>query len=290
MSDQAGASGEFQKLSETVESAVELVPPTSWSRLRRHIRVCRFRLGHWAGQGPVWERLLYTAVYLSLPLAAATQMGWNWKTISAFLGVLLFRGVKAYRDNSPRHMQQLAQGYLARKLLLYRLVQDVPRAAQMNAHEISRFQREVLHLIATYVRDHRRDVGAKLIFANLLTGVGDEMVVIARDQSHRIGGARYPKAQMIAARALETGKTQLVGDLYAEWPDTVGDKPYRSVLAIPVFLGDRAVGVVSVDSSLPWHFHADPNLANYLMPYVGLLAWTLDLGYVRNSVEQNGAH
>jgi hypothetical protein len=138
-------------------------------------------------------------------------------------------------------MQQLAQGYLARKLLLYRLVQDVPRAAQMNAHEISRFQREVLHLIATYVRDHRRDVGAKLVFANLLTGVG-------------------------------------------------GVKPNRSVLAIPVFLGDQAVGVVSVDSSLPWHFHADPNLADYLMPYVGLLAWTLDLGYVRNSVEQNGAH
>ncbi len=74
---------------------------------------------------------------------------------------------------------------------------------------------------------------------------------------------------------------QLVGDLYAEWPDTVGEKSYRSILAIPVLLGSNVVGAVSIDSSLPWHFHADPNLADYLMPYVGLLAWTLDQRYVK---------
>lgn len=88
---------------------------------------------------------------------------------------------------------------------------------------------------------------------------------------------------MIAARALETGRPHLVGELYEEWPATVGDKPYRSILAIPVFLGDRAVGVVSIDSSLPCHFHADSNLVDYLMPYVSLLAWTLDPAYARKA-------
>jgi hypothetical protein len=186
-------------------------------------------------------------------------------------------------------MQQLAKGYLTRKVLLYRLVQDAPRAALMSAHEISRFQQEVLHLIASYVRDHRRDVGAKQIFANLLVGEGDEMVVIARDQAHRSGTARYPKVRMIAARALESGKPQLVGELYEEWPETDGSKPYHSILAIPVFLENKTVGVVSIDSSIPWHFHADPHLVDYLLPYVGLLAWTLDLTYVKNqSVHQGG--
>jgi GAF domain-containing protein len=126
-------------------------------------------------------------------------------------------------------------------------------------------------------------MGAKQIFANLLIGEGDEMVVVARDQVHRVGGARYPRNVMIASKALETGHPQLVGELYEEWPETVEGKPYRSILAIPVNTESKVVGVVSIDSSLPFHFHADPNLVNYLMPYVGLLAWTLDPGYAKRT-------
>lgn len=290
MSQQPSASGEFRKLSETVEIAVEFALPTRWSRLRKHVHVCWFRLRHWAGQGLVLERLIYTAVYLFLPITAATRIGWSKATILGLVSLIVVQGAKSYRDSSPRHMQQLAKGYLTRKIILNRLIQDMSRAPIMSAHEIARFQQEALCLIAAYVRDHRRDVSAKVIFANLLVGDGDEMVVIARDRTHRIGGARYPKAQMIAARAFDTGRPQIVGELYAEWPETVGEKPYRSILAIPVFLGDHAVGVVSIDSSIPWHFHADPNLVDYLTPYVGLLAWTLDPGYAKNGQELNGAN
>lgn len=282
MGQQTSTSGEFRKLSGTIESAEEFALPTRWSRARRHLHVCWFRFRYWAGQSSVLVRILYTLVYLYLPLTAATQLGLSDTTIYGLIALIAAQGAKAYRDSSPKHMQQLTQGYLTRKILLNRLVQDAPRAGIMSAHEVSRFQQEALHLIATYVRDHRRDLGAKHIFANLLIGDGDEMVVVARDRAHRTNSARYLKKRMVAARALETGRTQLVGELYEEWPDTDGEKPYRSILAIPVFLGNRTVGVVSIDSSIPWHFHADPNLADYLMPYVGLLAWTLDLTYVKN--------
>lgn len=263
------------------ERASEVMPPTHWSRFRRACRICYYRIGHWARQGPIWERTLHTVIYLALPIAAAAKIGWSWKTIGAICSLILLRGVKAFRDNSPKHMQPLAKGYLERKLMLFRLVRDVPRSASMNEHEVRRFQQEALHLIASYVRDHRRDIGAKQIFANLLVGDGDFMVVVARDQVHRVGGARYPKSVMVASQALDTGHTQLVGELYEEWPQTVAGKPYRSILAIPVTTDTKVVGVVSIDSSQPFHFHADPNLVNYLMPYVGLLAWTLDPGYAR---------
>lgn len=233
MDQQTSASGEFRKLSHTIESAEEFALPTRWSKIRRHLHVCWFRFRYWAGQGSVLERILYTLVYLYLPLTAASQLGLSNHTIYGLIALVGALGVKAYRDSSPKHMQQLAQGYLTRKLLLDRLVRDVPRAGIMSPHEIARFQQEALHLIATYVRDHRRDVRAKQIFANLLIGDGDDMVVVARDRPHRTGSARYPKKRMLAARALETGRTQLVGELYAEWPDTEGSKSYRSILSDP---------------------------------------------------------
>lgn len=97
------------------------------------------------------ERLLYTAGFLALPIASAVKLGWSKTTLAGLASLVLVQGAKCYRDSSPRHMQQLHKGYLTRKILLNRLIQEMARAPSMTASEIARFQQEALHLIAAYV-------------------------------------------------------------------------------------------------------------------------------------------
>jgi hypothetical protein len=181
-------------------------------------------------------------------------------------------------------MQLLRRNYGERKLKLYALLQDLQRPEPLAAGEVQRFQQEALALIANYVRDHRADRSGTQIFVNLLVEEGDDLVVVARDQPHRDRSARYPKAMMLATRALETQDAATVGDVYLEFPDTPRGKPYRSILVVPVVLEAerRAVGVVSIDSSRPYHFESDfKGLVTALMPYACLLAWTLKNGPAR---------
>lgn len=192
--------------------------------------------------------------------------------------ILAARGIKAWNHASPAHMQLLRRNYGERKLKLYTLLQDMQRPVVLDVPGIERFQREALELIANYVRDHRADHKRTQIYVNLLVEDGDDLVVLRRDVPHRARSARYPKGGMLAWKVLQEGDAATTGDVYSDFPDTPAKKPYRSILALPVVLeAERiTVGVVSIDSSRPYHFESDfLNLVKGLMPYVALLAWTL---------------
>jgi len=212
---------------------------------------------------------------IAVPIFAA---GWKWGVsyTAAWIGVGM---IKAYRELSPRMMQLYRRNYLERKLKLHRLIQKMRRP--LCAAEILPFQREALQLIALYVRDHRQDTHGTEIFANLLVEDGDDLRVVARETEGRPLNVKYAKDSMLAWMAMQTGQIAVTGDVYADFPETPRDKKYLSIIAIPVVVdseeGQRTLGVVSIDSPRRYHFDGDKsNLERYLMPYVALLAWTLE--------------
>jgi hypothetical protein len=144
----------------------------------------------------------------------------------------------------------------------------------MAPHEVSRFQRETLELVASYVRSHRADFSATQIYVNLLVEDGDELVVIARDSEHRKPGARYQRRLMAAATVFENGDHLVVGNVQREYGDV--DKPYRSILLLPVRGPQTVLAVLSIDSAKAHHFDLEGrDLERYLAPYTALLEWSL---------------
>lgn len=183
---------------------------------------------------------------------------------------------RAYQDLSPSHMRLLRRNYDDRKLRHYSLIQTMNRSDRLTPDEIHTFQADCLALIAGYVRDHRADLSAKEIYANLLIEDGETLVVVSRDREHRGGSVRSPKEGMLAWEAIRTHEPQVTGDVYSDYPETQPGKPYSSILCVPVLCGKDVVGVVSIDSSRRYHFDTIFNdLVTSLMPYVALLAWTL---------------
>lgn len=189
-----------------------------------------------------------------------------------------FKALRIWRDNSPRNVELVKDGYRRRKLLLYSLIH---KREQINAQapaNIANFRQEALTLIAEHVRHSRGDRKGVEIFANLLIADGNEMVVVARDRLHmnRTTPARSLKSCSLAWKALSSGVEQVTGDVYADYPETMPGKPYRSILVIPVKWRETLVGVVSVDSSRRYHFDGTfRELVRSLLPYVALLGWTL---------------
>jgi hypothetical protein len=134
------------------------------------------------------------------------------------------------------------------------------------------------------VRDHRADFDGKAIFANLLVDAGVDIVVVARDTVHRKGRVRCPRDRMAAAHVFDTGERVVVGDLQKEFPGHA-PKPYSSFLIVPIYLGGKIVGAVSIDSSERYHFDFEADdLWVCLMPYINLLAWTLSPDRVKDAV------
>jgi hypothetical protein len=183
---------------------------------------------------------------------------------------------RAYRWSTPKNMQMVEREYLLRKTTLYRLLKQIIRRGPHSEAELKAFQVDALSLVASYVRGHRgAPVGAE-IFVNLLVPVGDELVVVARDSDHRIPGARYPKEGMLAWEAVRSGEMCFAGDVQGELPNCA-EKPYRSILVIPVMGEDRVLGAVSIDSTRRYHFDLEAgDLERFLQPYVVLLGWTLE--------------
>jgi transcriptional regulator with GAF, ATPase, and Fis domain len=253
------------------------VPRTAVRGLRRQATIFWHGVIAWA-LAPGWfAKLLLTATSLGLLVWPIVKLG-GWKQPATYVGVwILVAAWKAYRELSPKNMQLLQRNYLARKLMVYRLVRDMERATLMSKDEIAAFQRDALHLIATYVRDHRADTKGMQIFANLLVEDRENLRVVARDRLHRESSVLLSKYGALAWAALSTGEPKLTGDVYADYPETANGKPYRSILVIPVRRGSKVLGVVSIDSTRCYHFDREmKNLVEYLSPYVAFLAWTLE--------------
>jgi hypothetical protein len=243
--------------------------------LRRKAIVAWHGIVAWVRGPGFLARTLLSTISVGLLIWPLFQSGWKRGAVASTLWISV--GLwKAWRELSPKHMQLLRRNYLARKLKLYKLLQASFRGQTMSTAEVDSYRQEALELIASYVRDHRLDTGGTKIFANLLIREGDDVVVIARDRAHRRQLARYPATGMLVAVAISTGEPQVCGDTWLDYPDIAKDKPYRSILVIPVRLGHEVVGAVSIDSARTYHFDREfRDLVEYLNPYVCLLAWTL---------------
>jgi hypothetical protein len=241
----------------------------AWFRRRYYGMALRVRSGIW------WSRAVATAASFGLLAGPVLAKGLTW-SIPYFAVWCLVGIYNAYNSLIPANMKPLQKNYLARKLRHYKAIRLMEQRDTMTANEVRQFQEEVLHLIASYTRDHCGDTAGTQVFANLLIEEGDHLRVVARDQAHREHSTTHRKQDTLAYQVFQTGEPQATGDVYVDFPNTPAGKPYNSILAIPVRFGDAIVGVVSVDSSRKYHFDPDPViLTTYLAPYVGLLGWTL---------------
>jgi hypothetical protein len=229
-------------------------------------------LSNWWRRQPPLERLLHVAAYLALPVTAAATVGLSALSVVAIAVLVTMQARKAWAAYRPGHLHIVHRNQLAKKIALRCLVDDLQRNREMGHAEVRRFQEEALDFIARSVRDRRSDLEGSAIYANLLVENGEYMMVIARNESHRILPGRYPKENLLAWRALESGRPKLLGDL----GETEANPLYRSILALPVTWRGIPVGVVTVDSQLSHHFDRDfQSLTDELNPFVAMLAWTL---------------
>lgn len=155
---------------------------------------------------------------------------------------------------------------------------------KMLAHRLSNVQltssigtpllEEVMEVIANHVRALRYDKGEEKIFCSLLVEHDeDNLKVIARSKNGvRRDRAVYVKSGMLAYAAMTQKRVLESGDIFIDFPSTPADKPYKSVLVIPIFYQDQPIAALSVDSSEPYHFTGKEEQINTrLMSYTVLL-------------------
>lgn len=149
---------------------------------------------------------------------------------------------------------------------------------------------DILNCIVVHVRDARGSHRHLEVFASLLMEDDDNLIVVARDrwlgspQHQRPVPVTYPKGIMLGTRAMVSRRALSVGDLCREYPEAPKNKPYRSILAIPVIGTDETsvLAVVSVDSSRPYFFQSfrsgivEDALENSLQPYLQTLVLALE--------------
>lgn len=208
------------------------------------------------------------------------KLGWSYGLVGTI--IWLVTAILKIRTNlAPRHLQQVKEKRVERQFLHYRLVEKMQQMLAspdpIGRERMLDFRVEVLQLIASYARSHRSDELGNMIFVNLL-GEGDgQWKVLARDQRHRLDAPVLPREDSLAWQAYVSGEARVTGDVYDEFPSTPAGRPYRSILAIPVFCGGtKPVGVVTIDSKRKYHFDSDQlNLVLDLNPFVAMLGWTL---------------
>jgi hypothetical protein len=164
------------------------------------------------------------------------------------------------------------------------------RRGHTTTKELEQLVTDILDCIALHVRDARgsHDEDRIDVFVSLLVEDGNDFVVVARDSGlhsikhRRPVPVRHPKGMMIASRATEAKRAVSVGDLCHEYPEGPQNKPYRSILAIPMINDDEVVSVVSIDSTRPYFFQSfktgdvENELENGLLPYIQTLRLALE--------------
>lgn len=207
------------------------------------------------------------------------KLGWSYGVGGTL--VWLVTAIMKIRNNlAPIHLQIVKEKRVERQLLHLRLVEEMQRmllvAGPIGEERRRNFRVEVLQLIASYVRSHRSDEHGTMIHANLLAEQNGQWMVLARDERHRLDAPVVSTEDSLAWQAYKSGEAKVTGDVYEDYPGTPQGRPYRSILAIPVFSGDVPVAVVTVDSTRRYHFDSDRNnLVLDLNPFVAMLGWTI---------------
>lgn len=230
--------------------------------------------------------LIIRAIVIFWPLGIAWRNGWEHSWLWLVLYLLCVFYIRR-RDLSPANIQFQREGYVQRKgnLAAAILILDgkARSGAGLTEDEKQRVRKHALDAIVSYVRVCLSDPNETKIFANLLQEDGADLVILQRDSACRRDGvgSHYPKHEMLAWQAIESGTTVGYGDIRHAYPSTPHGKPYNSVLVIPLTQANaagrtRVVGAVSIDSSEMFHFNTYENtLETSLLPYTQLLTATL---------------
>lgn len=247
--------------------------------IRRKIEIVRHALTRWLRARGFVERTIYAIGWSLALLGPALAHGMTWWGAAGILLVVMIRVRTAAKEFSPKHLPVLRRNHAERQLALEKLIHQIQRWTRVgpSARERADLQRSTLELIASYVRDHRSDLGGRRIFANLLVQDGEVLHVIARSDLLRpVPQAYRPEECTIAWQTIVTAAPQVTGRVYEDAPTTRKGKKYNSILSLPVKLDGRMLGVVSIDSEAMYHFDSYfTELQTELAPYVQLLAITL---------------
>lgn len=253
--------------------------PTLLSSWERKVLISWYGFTGWLF-APGWiSRFAQFGLSFSLLAYPFWKLGWSYGVVGT-VGWAITAMLKIRSNLAPRHLEHVKQKRVERQFLHYRVVEKMQLLLlsrdTVGQERLYEFREEVLQLIVSYVRSHRSDESGTMIFANLLAEQDGAWAVLARDRRHRLNAPRVPKEHSLAWQAYTSGEDKVTGDVYLEYPESPPGRSYRSILAIPVFMGKKVVGVVTIDSSRKYHFDSDRrNLVHDLNPFVSLLGWTL---------------
>lgn len=240
--------------------------------------------------GGTIRQALLAFVYIS-PILFTNALTWSEKKgplISFTVVYVIVQLWRAYGEMEPRGWDDAREHYIDRK---HEFGSVLKRLGSGDPDQLDHaYQRDCLWLIANYVRAWRWDLGAKNIFASLLIEDPDNpdyLIVTARDREQRVDARdvpkRYLKSDRIVSECFNTGKYCEVDNLVVQSGEVGRDCPYKSILGLP--LRDsfgRVVAVVSIDSSLPYHFAMEGDLLEvYLQPYLVALLPSVERLYRR---------
>jgi hypothetical protein len=259
---------------ERTEKALE---KSSRGRLRRQWFLWKHAAVHWLNAEKWYLRLLYGGSWIYLLIVPMVKAGLAWGTVISFMSIIGIRGRKAILELDPKHVKRFRKTYDQRKLVLEQLLHDQQQWRQHppSESELHRFRIECLKLIALYVRDHRYDIKGEKVFVNLLVRRTEDTVdVISRADPGRPTPKRYRSDECaLVWKVITTGAAQVTGHVYEDFPGTGPGKAYLSIIALPIRLGNRVLGAVSIDSGEKFHFDRYfEDLQTGLAPYVQLIA------------------
>jgi hypothetical protein len=251
--------------------------------------------------------LVFLSLYCALPaVAAGFTKGWSedqfhWRSFAVIfavvLGVQLALNLLQLSTRLKRILGPIAGRVFRekRKTGTAGVLKEINlrlAAGSTSPAQLRKIVQDILDLVVLHVRDHRgsHKEAAFDVFANLLLVDEDILVVVARDSaSHkpeyrRQIPARYAKSALLCGRAIAERRALSVGDLAHEVQGAPRNKPYRSILALPLTGSDDVtqIGAVSVDSSRPYffqsfvQFEAEDELENSLQPYLQTLTLALE--------------
>lgn len=131
--------------------------------------------------------------------------------------------------------------------------------------------------VASIVTSQHIDIAANLVL--FCEDDPTQMSVVARSTHERGRGSRHKRDGMAAWHCIQTGEVCIFDDVNSD-PRCAHllsqNRNYRTVVAVPVTIGSKAYGAISLDSPIPYLFFGKASdIALQLEPYIALLAMTL---------------
>lgn len=189
----------------------------------------------------------------------------------SFFGPLVNQGAAYLDDTSRQRLERESSFRVSAAISLLREVQ----AGEFDGDQ---YRQQLLREIAETVTAVAPDREARILACLLLERSGSlELVSWSDHREGRIPSASLPlSTEFGAGLTYRTSKTQYLPDVRNVEASSFEGKSYRAILSIPVRLGPRTLGVVSVDSTAAGHFDTVlVDLEVHVRPFVELIGLSL---------------